>query len=250
MKLSIICASAIVGFACLSHASIFDDFNDGNDTGWSRQSPLTGLGSPAVFNFPGGNSYQIIGNPQGINPAFGPARAGSLRLDETYTQFFQTVDIVDWDSTKPAMVMGMLARITQPGLGTTDGYSLTITLGGSFDIYRITDEQPLVTPVATLGIGALTVGQDYRLVFSGVGDVLTGQIYNLANLATPIATISGSDATYASGNSGLLVFSNSGTESTSATFDNYYSSIPEPSSVLLLACASGMFFTMRRRAAL
>lgn len=229
-------------------ATITDDFNDGNDTGWTRLSPLTVLGAPANFNFPGGG-YQIIANPQTVGPQYGPARAGSLRLDETYSQFSQTVDIIDWDSTKTSMVMGMFARATQPGLGTTDGYSLTVTTAtGALDIYRILDESPN-TLVATGGAGLLVVGQDYRLVFSGVGTLLSGQIYNLANLVTPLASISGNDAAYATGSSGLLVFSNSASEIGNATFDNYVSAVPEPSTFSVFGLCLGLLIIRRSRLA-
>lgn len=228
--------------------TITDDFDDGNDNGWTRLSPLTALGAPATFSFPGGG-YQITANPQAVGPQFGPARAGSLRPDATYSQFSQTVDIIDWDSTKTSMVMGMLARVATPGLGTTSGYSLTITPAtGTLDIYRILNEGPAGV-VATGGAGALVVGQDYRLVFSGVGSHLSGQIYNLADLVNPLASISGNDATYISGNSGVLVYSNAGSEIANATFDNYVSAIPEPATMSILGLALGLFAVRRRRLA-
>jgi autotransporter-associated beta strand protein len=203
--------------------AIFDDFNDGNDNGWTRLSPLTVPGAPAVYSFPGGNRYQIS-SPVSPNPGlFGPARAGSLRLDQSYATYFQqSVDIVDWDNTQSGTTIGMLARVSNAGLGTTDGYSLTVNLNGVFEINRITDEQSAAV-IATASIAALNSANDYRLVFIGEGSTLIGQIFNLANLSTPIATISGIDATYASGNSGLFIFSSSDTQTASATFDNYAS---------------------------
>ena len=55
-----------------------DDFNDGNDSGWERYSPLDDLGAPLAFTFPGGNSYRIQG-PASPNVAIaGPARGGPI----------------------------------------------------------------------------------------------------------------------------------------------------------------------------
>jgi autotransporter-associated beta strand protein len=210
-------------FTADSTGAIFDDFNTGNDSNWTRLSPLTLAGAPAVYGFPGGNRYQIS-SPVSPNPGlFGPARAGSLRLDQSYAAYFQqSVDLVDWDQTQSNLTMGMLARVSQPGLGTTDGYSLTVNLNGVFEINRITNEASAAV-IATTSIGALNLANDYRFVFIGDGPLLIGQIFNLADLSTPLATISGIDATYSSGNSGLFVFTSTGTQSASATFDNYAS---------------------------
>src|SRR5688572_26097651 len=115
---------AAVGFTGTAMGqSIFDDFNDGNDNGWTRISPLGGFGAAGTYSFPGGNSYQIFApvSPQ-FNP-LGPGRAASFRMDLTYTNFYQTVDLVNWDTTKNSMVMGMLARakdVAPNSPGTTD----------------------------------------------------------------------------------------------------------------------------------
>jgi fibronectin-binding autotransporter adhesin len=227
MKTKPIPLIALIGLALLTaipaKAQISDDFNTGNDNNWTRLSPLTFFSAPAVYSFPGGNSYQIS-SPVSPNPGLsGPARAGSLRLDQSYSSYFQqSVDIVDWDNSQSNTAIGMLARVSQPGLATTDGYSLTVNLNGVFEINRITNEQP-ASLVATGSIGTLNPANDYRLVFTGDGSLLTGQIFNVADLATPLATISGIDATYASGNSGLFIFTSSGTQTVTATFDNYAS---------------------------
>ncbi len=227
MKTKLIPLIALIGLALLTaipaNAQIIDDFNTGNDNNWTRLSPLAFFSAPAVFSFPGGNSYQIS-SPVSPNPGLtGPARAGSLRLDQSYSSYFQqSVDIVDWDNSQSNTAIGMLARISQPGLATTDGYSLTVNLNGVFEINRLTNEQP-ASLVATGSIGTLNPANDYRLVFTGDGSLLTGQIFNLADLATPLATISGIDATYASGNSGLFIFTSSDTQTVTATFDNYAS---------------------------
>ena len=55
----LLCAALVLGALPLAAQVIEDDFNDGNDAGWSRYLPLQDLGAPATFSFPNGNSYRI-----------------------------------------------------------------------------------------------------------------------------------------------------------------------------------------------
>ena len=235
----------LAGLAGISNAlAQSDDFNDGNDTGWTRYDPLSAFGAPATFSFPsGGYRIQSAASP---NPGLlGPGRAGSLRNDQSYSDFAVVFDLVDWNNTQD-QAFGALARVSQAGLGTTDGYAFTYSTDGSIDISRINDETP-----TGLGSAAITLStaNDYRFVFTGLGTVLVGQVFNLADLSTPLATASGFDAAFATGVNGLLVFDNSpaGTGATDATFDNYFATVPEPSTAgLLLTGGVGLFFAALR----
>ena len=92
---SLLCAVAPVALMAQT-----DDFNDGNDVGWNRYSPLTPFGVPGVFSFPNGG-YRIQTTTPSPNPgSLGPGRAGSLR-PENYTNFFVSIDIVDWNDSLP-----------------------------------------------------------------------------------------------------------------------------------------------------
>jgi hypothetical protein len=225
-----------------------DDFNDGNDTGWTRYDPLAGFGAPATFSFPGGG-YRI---QAGVSPnpgLLGPGRAGSVRTDQSYSDFSVSFDLVDWNNAQD-QAFGALARLSQIGLGTTDGYAFTYATDGSIDISRILNEAASNVATASVTLNPLN---DYRFVFSGTGSSFVGSVFDLANLSTPVATVSGTDATYASGFLGVLVFDNSptGTGAPDATFDNYVAVVPEPSSVALL-CMGGLVlfrFAARRHRA-
>ena len=221
-----------------------DDFNDGNDTGWTRYDPLAGFGAPATFSFPaGGYGIQSGTSPNPL--ALGPGRAGSVRNDQVYSGFSVTFDVVNWNNTLN-QAFGALARVNQLGLGTTDGYSFTYATGGSIDISRILNEGP-----TGLGSAPITLNpaNDYRFVFTGTGTNLSGQVFDLANLSTPLATLNASDATYASGVSGFVVFDNTaaGTGSANATFDNYIGAVPEPSTAALFIIGGVALCGIRRR---
>ncbi len=203
-----------------------DDFNDGNDSGWERYSPLDDLGAPLAFTFPGGNSYRIQG-PASPNVAIaGPARGGSHRADVPYEAFRVEVDLVDWDNNVSQDV-GVIGSVREVGLATTNGYAL------SYD----TDDEALYLSILNGENGTslnsvpitLTPGEGYRLVLQGYFQVeefygqLCGEVYALDDLENPLVTVFGSSLDYPSGTCGVFIAS-AGEGTTDATFDNYRSS--------------------------
>lgn len=238
---SLMIAASSLGTAAVT---ITDDFNDGNDTGWTRESSLAAFGAGGVFTFPGGNTYQVFA-PASPAPALGPARVGTVRYDQSYTSFFVQADVLDWDAGNADMAMGLIGRGDNFGLGTTTGYFLALSANGDFNINRTTAEAP-----STLAGGTtvtLDVNAAYRMTFSGEGSILTAQLFNLTDLVTPIATVTSADATYSSGFSGLFVYDGSAAANRSATavFDNYFSAIPEPATLSVLGL--GLLIIRRRR---
>src|SRR5882724_6723767 len=124
------------------------------------------------------------------------------------------------------------------GLGTTTGYLFghdrgdpSSSTGGDMDIIRIDGEVPtdLDPPGAMDGIH-LVPGNSYRFVFIGVGDQLTGQVYQLPDTFNPVVNYSVTEGTYASGVSGIIVADNSsaGDGTADMTFDNFLSTVAEP----------------------
>jgi PEP-CTERM motif len=219
--------------------SIFDDFNDGNDVGWTRIEPLAPFGAPGTFSFPnGGYRLQAAASP---NPAaLGRARVYSLRLDLNLTNFQISADVVNWNNNLNQS-FGVIARFREPGLATSDGYLFDYNPNengpgmGELLIARADNE---ATRRLTMMALTLDPAQDYRLVFTGVGATLTGQVFNVNNLALPLATITANDDTYTSGSSGVLVGAsqNAPTSAADATFDNFQAvTVPEPASWALLA---------------
>jgi hypothetical protein len=233
--------------------TITDDFNDGNDAGWTRYDPIGGLlgTPPSQFTFPAGG-YRIQASQSALPGTIGQGRAGSFRQDAgaTYTDFFVSTDVVNW-STTLNQGFGLGGRISSPGLQSTDGYLFLYYPAAAtpgVEILRITDEQP--APALAQGAVTLTLGNQYRFEFSGVGALLTGQIFDVTNPTVPLVTVSANDTTWASGFSGLSSVAASATGSSDTTFDNYFSAvspIPEPGSLALAGIAAAGWMVRRRR---
>lgn len=216
-----------------------DDFNDGNDTGWSRYSPLAPLGAPGVFTLTNGG-YRLRTAARSPDPlTYGAGRAGSIR-SEVYTNFYISVDIVNWDDTLPHAA-GILARVRNPGLGTTTGYAFTWDRGnpasataGDVDFSRIAGEAPTGINPSEPDRLHMEPGKSYRFVFIGRGPNLEGRVYELPDTVTPkvrvTVTDSTVDPTYEYGTGGLVIYDNStgATNVCDVTFDNYYATDIEP----------------------
>src|SRR5688572_28443696 len=121
MKRTALCSLIAITIAIASAPVCFaqsDNFIDGNDTGWTRYDPLgtVAVGPQRTYFFSNG-TYLIRASRNSLIPASaGPARAGSYRATNS-TDFYVTADIVNWDESMDQAI-GLLARMTQLGLGT------------------------------------------------------------------------------------------------------------------------------------
>jgi hypothetical protein len=222
----------VVAPACLAQS---DNFDDNNDAGWTRYDPLgtVGLGAQGRWSFSNG-TYRIQASRNPLIPASaGPARAGSYRTND-YTDFYMCADIVNWDESMDQAI-GFLARMTQLGLGTTDGYALTYQVPGhDIDITRFTDEGAVELtsiPLSPSDDITMVPGRSYRYVWIGKGNEFTVRIYELPNLETPILEARANDGVYTNGVCGFLVYDNSGSDAAGVadtTFDNYFATKSEP----------------------
>lgn len=220
--LAVLVAVSLVGRGWA--VAIVDNFNDGNNIGWTDASPL----GASTYTYPGGNTYNIKVPASPAPLTFGPSRGGSVRNDATYTQFGVKVDVLNWDfgAGGTRMIAGVLTRVHNIGPGTTNGYGLTYDTAGTAYLSVITGEVPTTLASAPL---SLTSGTGYQFYFSGTGSDFIGQIFALSDLETPLLTLNASDATYASGVNALLVYDSSSAATAnhtpSATFDNYASDV-------------------------
>ncbi len=230
----------IAGLACstLARADYSNNFSSGNDSDFNRYEPLAPFGAGGTFTFPvGGYSIQAAASP---NPgALGPARVGSFLAGQSYGDFSVSYEIQGY-STANAQFMGVFGRVNSIGLGTLNGYAMGLdTTAGNLFISRVQNEASLgpISPAAVSPVLALDPGQTYTLSFSAVGSSFTGSIKNKAS-GDVMATISGSDTTFASGSLGFGVAAQtfSAGAVAGATFGNLnVAAVPEPSTWALLA---------------
>ena len=222
-----IAAGLAVALAFLIPASLRaqqDDFNDGDDVGWSQYDPIgSQLGrAQNAWSFPSGKyRLQAASTP---NPAAGPGRVGSLRQDVSYSNFHIEVDLLDWNPDR-TNAFGLIARVQpNPGFGALNGYIFGYVSGDNYlALVRVDGER-------TRGIAGslpfpivLTPGRGYRLTFTGKGTQLLGRLYDNNDLNTPLAEVAASDSMYAEGTAGLVAFGvNAGALSpVDVTVDNY-----------------------------
>ena len=169
-------------------------FNEDDQGPWELFDPLNSAGvAPEVdFSFADGR-FRIVSPPPAI-PDAGPARAFAYLPDKEYTDFYCAVDVYEWDDSVD-QAFGILARARNIGLGSTTGYVCNYNPnqtgsrpGGQFQINLVTGE----ASEATLAIAniKLIAGLRYRMVFTGVGGVLTASLYDVENLAFPVSVIS------------------------------------------------------------
>lgn len=225
-----------------SGPTVFDNFNDGNDTAnpaWDHFDPIGGLtAAPATFTFPNGG-YRIVA-PTPAAPDAGPARAGSFLRGAEYSDFYVAVDIIDFDDTV-RQAFGIAARIRNAGLGTTDGYlfswepgsgTLPGTNNGDLDISILTSESPVGQIETNSSNLHLERGKSYRFAFAGKGPNFVAEVYELPNTSEPLIRLYGHDPNnlYPSGQVGLIAADQGSGELNKgdATFDNFLATTAEP----------------------
>lgn len=205
-----------------------DDFNDGDDAGWTHVDPIrtyifatTGADVPQNTFTVANGRYRLQASPT-PNPALGQGRVLSLR-EEVYSNFHIAADLWDWD---PAVTnaMGLIGRCGTPGPQTTRGYVFGYVSGMNYlDLVRLQNEgtrkiaDNVIVPIT------LTPGRGYRFTLTGKGAELTGRVYEISDLNNPIAEIKVTDGNYTDGTGGLVVFplGASVLGRGDATFDNW-----------------------------
>ncbi len=222
--------------ASIGQPYLLDDFNDGDDANplpaWSRYDPI-GTGT---FSFPGGTSYRFQSAPSPDPGTYGQGRAGSLRPGN-FSNFYVSTDLVNWEDNVHQL-LGVLARITTPGPGTTGGYLFSYDRGdmivdqGDMDIVRLDGEVGTTLSSPESDKIHFEPGRQYRLVFMGTGGQLRGQVFELPDTLTPKLELTATDDTYPNGASGLVAANNaeeSGFDGPAdATFDNFLMLPAEP----------------------
>ena len=160
-----------------AHASISDDFADGDDSTppWSHFAPTAGA------SFDASTFAYLIAVPATANP-LDPARAASLREDASFRDVIASVDLIAYDGVSDHGY-GVVARSTSAAAPARDGYAFAVRAAGEIALVQIDDG--VVTTLASQSIG-LSGGVDYKLVLTIAGSapaLLTGELYALTDLA-------------------------------------------------------------------
>lgn len=207
-----------------------DDFNDGNDTGWTRYDPgsqLTALGAPfnvpGVFSFPSGG-YRLQGTA--IPAAFGagPARLGAYWDNVVFTNGQVGADLVSWNDSQE-MAFGFILRVSNIGLGSTEGYTINyLSAPGELEVNRVFMEASAAT-VGSTTYRLNPADGPFRLITEAYGSLMVGRIFRASDLSAPIVSVIANDATYSEGKAGLFSFDDGPapdmTPALDVTFDNY-----------------------------
>ncbi len=238
-----------------------DDFNDGNDTGWTHYNPVAG----SAYAYPamvGSGAYQMT-SPVGVISATNPdpGRIGSFRMDEPVrTKFHVEADLLNWSEDK-GQYMGVEARVQSPiptNGNFPGGYALVLRVSANG---LRSDDQLLILKINT-GTTAPEVlntayqgsnlqhesvtwpapgAGGYRLVFWSDGSFLKAQIIE-KNTGLPLKFYDGVSAmtnmlvvpdpgAYPSGKSGLFSYvriASNAAQGVDPTFDNFYSGTDAP----------------------
>lgn len=208
-----------------------DDFNDGNDAGWSRLDLNGVFGAElSTYTFPddghGGKAYRLQSKaPPAL--AAGPARAFGYR-STVFSRLVATVDVLDW-LTRSDQAWGFLFHANNIGLGQTDGYVFNYNSAeGDLQLNRIAGESP--DTIAEMPVALDPAAADYRWVLSVYDDLLVGQVYRLPDTNNVIASVVARDATTTSGQVGLFNFDRDdrtgGAVVCDTTFDNFSAVVP------------------------
>lgn len=206
----------VLGVPCVAQ---FDAFDDGNAEGWTVLDVLAEVGAPpSTITFPEGNQIRLQSAPSPNPEAVGPSRIGLFHGSTSYTAVTTLIDIVAWD---PALEqdIGLIARGTTLGLGTTGGYALTLDTDESAAYLSRLDNEAN----ATLASGPVVIepGKTYRFRLTAIGNQISAGIANAAIPDEELVILEAEDDGYPEGVSGF--FNNAGTAagSTDATYDRY-----------------------------
>jgi hypothetical protein len=227
----------------------WDNFDDGDDltppVAWTHVDPINtasgGTSDPNTYDASSGK-YHLIAPASSSLLSLGKARTLSLptAANYDYTNFYVSVDVVSWD-VNTVQAFGLVARTSDLGPATTDGYAFGLACGGAIlsgqnyiQILRFENESTQdvfgsgPTGKAQMLIPDLDPAKVYRMVFMGRGTDLEGRLYELPNVTTPIAVVQGNTAAdpiiITNGYCGLIAFGAIAGMGADVTFDNYYAS--------------------------
>jgi hypothetical protein len=216
-----------------SHAASYDfTSGDPSTNGWQPYAPLAAQGVTTTFSESEFYGYRFQSDPSPSPGQFGNARLGSF-LPGSFDYFSITYDIAPSNSW-PQEFVGAAARVGTLGPDTTSGYVFGYDKNaGTVYISKLVGDTLQAPLSASVPVTILFGAIGYELTFQGSGDNLQGAIYKWGD-ASPLATVSVTDSSFASGEVGLVAVSQTAGEGVDATFRDF-SVVPEPTTAALSA---------------
>jgi hypothetical protein len=227
--------------------AVFDDFSDMNDTVNPTWTHLDGLVASTGQTWDASTGqYRMTAQNNGFsNLGFVGAYTGP-----SFTDVQVAADIVSFrdDPQAQGAPFGVGARLDgNNAFNLLKGYAYAYephAAGGLGEVvlYRINGAS-----LVDLGAQQVTLdpNKDYRFVLNVTGSQLHGQVFEIGGgmVAERFAT----DATHASGFSGLFAYSQNPIPPVDVTWDNFSAQVPEPATCLLIAFGVALISLNRRR---
>jgi hypothetical protein len=286
--------AALLALATTARAQpIYDNFDTGGFNPAASWVLFNNPSYPATYTFPqvdafGGYAFRMQGDVP-LSPSsgdgIGTARAGAVCTNRVYTNFYVAADLSNWQTnayknTNFTMV-ALAGRMTPDANAIASGTNWNAValyywinsgtqnnpegLGtGLIGICWVIKgclnlNIPMYPDLGGLGPSAVAVwtlepGRTYRFTFQGVGNYLTGSVYDTQDLTKPLGRVFGDTSlgelppiflpAPTNGWSGLFACRcASGNDSvglTDATWDNFYADVAPPTSVSAPATPHGM----------
>src|SRR5688572_21504711 len=220
--------------------AVFDDFSDMNDTVNPTWTHLDGLVASTGQTWDASTGqYRMTAQNNGFsNLGFVGAYTGP-----SFTDVQVAADIVSFrdDPQAQGAPFGVGARLDgNNAFNLLKGYAYAYephAAGGAGEVvlYRINGAS-----LVDLGAQQVTLdpNKDYRFVLNVTGSQLHGQVFEIGGgmVAERFAT----DATHASGFSGLFAYSQNPLPPVDVTWDNFSAQVPEPATCLLVAFGAAL----------
>lgn len=227
--------------------AVFDDFSDMNDTANPNWTHLDGLVASTGQTWDASTGqYRMTAQNNGFsNLGFVGSYTGP-----SFTDVQVAADIVSFldDPQAQGAPFGIGARLDgNNAFNSLKGYAYAYephAAGGAGEVvlYRINGAS-----LVDLGAQQVTLdpNKDYRFVLNVTGSQLHGQVFEIGGgmVAERFAT----DATHASGFSGLFAYSQNPIPPVDVTWDNFSAQVPEPATCLLVAFGAALISLNRRR---
>ena len=138
-----------------------------------------------------------------------------------------SVDILDWDSVAADQILGLIARASTPSDCSQVLESLVYMGLVQFQRNRLAIYSNPPNQILEYTDFVFDPNKAYRLVFTGVGDHLILQLFDLDDLRNHVAQVEVNDSNRSEGFPALWI--NAGTGTYDVTLDNYFVSGASPS---------------------